>query len=314
MSTLPSSVALALSIAWCRVQARIARVLVRPYALRQLADSVQRFSGAMFSEFLTTDEKSRLTVRIYDFYPTYRDVLDRLDEWEEAWFTRRLPPAPARILVGGCGTGREVTALVRRGYRVDAFEPAPVFVAETKRRLTEMARKAQPAHVIQLSYEQLSALVLDDAVSGHSDAVTLGSQRFDAVLLGCGSLSHVLDARERGRLLQSLNVLCPSGPILASFSSGDRVLHDTSRPGRAIRLGAKIGRGIARLRGVPPNGADGLGYRAHHGFAFPFTPKGIEDLAQGAMRDVVWERGEARQSNFAALLPRASARVVRAAD
>ena len=46
-----------------------------------------------------------------------------LFDWEETWFAQDLPPAPARILVGGCGWGREVRALKDRGYSVVGFDP-----------------------------------------------------------------------------------------------------------------------------------------------------------------------------------------------
>ena len=303
MTRVRFNLALDLSVAWCHLLALLLRAAPRSRLVAQLGDSAQRFSGALFSALLTTEEKSRLTVRIYDFYPTYRDVLDRLDDWEDGWFTRRLPPAPAHVLIGGCGTGREVTALARRGYRVDAFEPAPAFVAETRRRLvewTESAPAAQPARVVQLSYEQLSALVLDGTTSAGNEP--LRTARFDAVLLGCGSLSHVLQASERRRLLQALNVLCPAGPILASFSCGDRAGRDSAGAGRAQRLGNSIGRTLARLRGLSAADGDGLSYRAHYGFAYPFTEGGIEELARDATRSVVWERGTALQANYAALL------------
>ncbi|MDH6569260.1 protein-L-isoaspartate O-methyltransferase [Streptomyces sp. SAI-208] len=40
-----------------------------------------------------------------------------------------LPPAPARVLDVGAGTGRDAAALAGRGYTVDAVEP----VAELRR-------------------------------------------------------------------------------------------------------------------------------------------------------------------------------------
>ncbi len=41
---------------------------------------------------------------------------DLLFPWEEKWFADDLPPAPARLLIGGAGDGREALVLARQGY------------------------------------------------------------------------------------------------------------------------------------------------------------------------------------------------------
>src|SRR5512142_2340602 len=42
--------------------------------------------------------------------------------WEKEAIARFFPAAPARVLVGGAGGGREVFALAEMGYEVVAFE------------------------------------------------------------------------------------------------------------------------------------------------------------------------------------------------
>jgi hypothetical protein len=59
--------------------------------------------------------------------------------------------------------------------------------------------------------------------------------RFDAVLLGWGSLSHVLSPAHRALVLQALDRLCPEGPLLVSF------LPRSFGEGRAGRLGRRLG-------------------------------------------------------------------------
>src|SRR5687767_12754763 len=49
--------------------------------------------------------------------------------FEERALERWFPRPPARVLVPGAGTGREVLALHQRGYQVDAFEPTAAMVA-----------------------------------------------------------------------------------------------------------------------------------------------------------------------------------------
>jgi SAM-dependent methyltransferase len=288
---------LGVALAWCRIQSLAFHAVETSHAfITRLLGSGQRLSGGVFSESLSLEEKSRLTISVYDFYPGYKVVGDTLYRWEEVWFEHRMPRPPARILVGACGTGREAIALAERGYSVVAFEPAPEFVAESQRRL------GGRAPVMRWSYEQLNAIVLDGAAALGDEALRPAS--YDAVLLGCGSLTHVLDAREHRRLLLALDILCPEGPILASFFCEETA--PARHAGRAIALGRRIGRGIARLRGLPPAGSDRLSYRAHSGFAYTFTESEIEDLAQTVERQVAWERGEMRPSHFATFLPRSA--------
>ncbi len=254
--------------------------------------SAQRVFAGLCAEALTVDEKSALTVRIYDSFPDYRSVGDTLYVWEEPWFASRLPPPPARVLVGACGTGREAIALAERGYRVDAVEPAPEFVVESRRRLGTRGQ------VFRASYEQLSALVLDEADGGQP----LQRARYDAVILGSGSLTHVLDPREQQRILNAVSVLCPQGPILASFFCEN---DDAGPPptGRAMRLGRRIGRLVGRARRLRDAPSDRLSYRAHSGFAYTYTPREIERLAHGAGREVAWEQGDMRPFHYATFLP-----------
>jgi len=259
---------------------------------RRVHDSSQRVFAGLADLALTTVEKSRLTVRIYDTFPDYRSVGDTLHPWEVPWFGARLPPAPAHVLIGACGTGREAVALAVRGYRVDAVEPAPEFVAESRRRLGERGR------VFRASYEQLSALVLDTP-DGDSP---LQRTRYDAVILGSGSLTHVLEPLEQERIVRAVARLCPNGPILASFFCD---ADDAAPPpaGRAQRLGRWLGRAIARVRGLPTAPSPRLSYRAHSGFAYTYTPREIERLARAAGREVAWELGDLQPFTYVTLLP-----------
>jgi hypothetical protein len=97
-------------------------------------------------------------------------------------------------------------------------------------------------------------------------------------------------------------VQCPGGPILASFSYGERATLESMRSGPAARVGARLGRALASLRGMEDAPAGDLSYRPYHGFAFAFTERSIDELARSAGRTVVWERGGAQQSNYAALV------------
>ena len=109
------------------------------------------------------------------------------------------------------------------------------------------------------------------------------------MLLGWGSLTHVLDAGERVRLLRALDRLCPRGPILASFWN-ERF--DSAPPpdvaNRAYRLGAAAGRTVAALRKLPGAPAGEL-FTLHAGFAHRFTNDEIDALAATVGRTVLWD-------------------------
>jgi SAM-dependent methyltransferase len=283
---------LAAAIAWCRAEARLRRGI----GPRPVLDSVRRLSDAALSAALSREEKSLLTLGIYDASPIYAALADELFAIEQSLFARELPQPPARVLVGGCGAGREAIVLTALGHRVAAFDPAPAFVAESRRRLP----MAVP--VVQLSYEGLSAAVLDAEVPAG-----LARERFDAVVLGCGSLSHVLDPGEQRRLFQALVQLCPSGPIIGSFlwTPDDAVA--AQLVGRAARWGRHIGRALGRLRGYADDASPHLSYQAERGFAYTFTQREIEQLARGIGRRVVWEPDGQRASLYASFLaPRPS--------
>jgi hypothetical protein len=111
------------------------------------------------------------------------------------------------------------------------------------------------------------------------------------VLLGWGSLAHVLDDEERRRLLRALTRLCPRGPLLASFfceygGDGDRT------QGRAERLGAACGRRLATLRNVRVAPSPRERFTLHAGFARMYSRAEIEALVEAVGRKVVWEEDE----------------------
>src|SRR4051794_31497614 len=159
-----------------------------------------RLVGAVLAEALTLPERSRLVIALYDASPLHRG--QGLFGWERPWLQRRLPPPPARLLVGACGAGREALALAAAGYRVDAFDPASSLVALLNARAGARLRSAA------FRYQDLAAAVLDGAGGA---AARFAGERYDAVLLGWTSLSHVLDADERARLLRAVDRLCPEG-------------------------------------------------------------------------------------------------------
>lgn len=257
----------------------------------RIPNITRRFTIALLSEMLTPKEKTQLTIALYNAHPEHRGGArapwgDTLAPWEETWFSRRLPKPPAKIIVGACGAGREALALSEAGFQVDAFDPAPI--------LTSLARQVLGVRVFTFSYEDFSAAILEDACESAS---LLAQERYDAVLLGWGSLSHLLDSTQQERLLRALDRICPYGPILASFWCTNGHAPEMTTLGRAERYGYALGRKVAQLRGGHTETSCRQSFATHRGFGYTFTPEEIEYLSTTIRRELVWEQDNTSYSH-----------------
>lgn len=250
--------------------------------LRGSGAALERVLDGVASTALSPQDRQALTVDVYDRQLRFRRAGPFA--WEPPWWEADLPSAPARILVGGCGTGREVRALLDRGYRVWAFDPSPVAVAA--------CRRANPdaEHVECFDYATLSR-----RPDAGTSAVHPSDLPFDAALLGWGSLSHLLAPSEHVRLFEALARLCPGGPILASF-----FLLDSSWPrdGRARRLGLRLGRWLAEARETVGPEARKMRLLAHAGFVYAFEQAELEHLAEACGRELRMYRDSYPHATF----------------
>lgn len=210
---------------------------------------------------LSSVEKERLGTALYGAILGGRPEPGELFDWEREWYAAELPPPPARVLVGGAGAGREVRALVAMGYVVDALEPAPS-AAELCR-----SHLGPGGDVVVGSYR--------DLVAG---TTRLSSRKYDAVLLGWGSLSHVLSTEGQRALLRAAAALTPKGPILASFWMHHGESADLSR--RAYSWGRRLGELTAQARGLTPGPSqDKLTFSSWAGFSAPLSAEDLQMLA-----------------------------------
>jgi len=201
--------------------------------------------------------------------------------WEEIWLARDLPRAPARVLLGGAGRGRETRWLIDRGYTVVPFDPAPGSVAQHNATCPE-------APGIVLDYQSLARASYarqtgSIARPANAAAPVLDSAPYDAALIGGGSLTHVLEEHDQDALFETLAELVPHGPILASFfmqTSG------TSGPeySRAHVLGAQLGAALSRAPIESALEAGRIRCLAHAGFVYSFDRERLEELAQRSAR------------------------------
>jgi hypothetical protein len=130
--------------------------------------------------------------------------------FEQRALQQFFPAPPARLLVPGAGTGREVLALHALGYQVDGFEPAAPMVALANRAL--VGAGASPLRQMTLQ-----------AWSTHPDG------RFDAILAGWAMWTHILGHADRIHALQAFRAVCPAGPVLLSFDRREPYADHTER-------------------------------------------------------------------------------------
>ncbi len=216
-------------------------------------------------------ERASLTTSIYEEQRTYFPGGIRFDGGLFTWELRVLAsprfPRSGRVLLGAAGAGRELVALVDRGFEVVAFDPCEPFA--------DAARSIAPrdkANVIHASYDDLIAAAagrggpLADAVKG---------KPFDAVILGWASLSHVMPSSARVDLFRALRVLAPDAPVLASFGL-------TSDPGTPAAGKGRVRRTLRRV--FAALGAKGVAedtdhFFSHIGFFAYLSHEEVRDLA-----------------------------------
>lgn len=126
-----------------------------------------------------------------------------LFDFEEAAIGSHFPPAPARVLVPGCGAGRELVALAARGYVVAGSDPDTGMLDAARARL---------GPDVQLETGWLQDLV-DDA--------ELLEGPWDAIIVGWGAVGHLLEDGERRAVLSALRART-DGPVLISWRVAPR--------------------------------------------------------------------------------------------
>ena len=260
------------------VAAAVAQARVQRAATRALG-AVERGTGAFLDAALDDDELGALGVRLYDAAYARTIGSRELFSWERAWLTRRLPAAAGqRLLVAAAGDGREAAALVRAGYVVDAFEPA-------SRALTGLRAAVTPGgDAWCASYADLVRAV----AGGGGPLAALAGRRYAAVLLGWGSITHVLGADARAAVVRAADALAPDGPIFASmWLDGAAAATD----GRAARVGRSVGGAIMRARrgGTARGAAEMRRFSFHCGAGVFVAPTEVESWGGMLGRELAWE-------------------------
>jgi hypothetical protein len=185
--------------------------------------------------------------------------------WEEDVVRRFFPKPPARVLVGGAGSGREPVALAALGYDVVAFEPVTTLAGAAN-----ATDETGAVHWYRAGYEDLPALA---SVEGGPSARLPDLRPFDVAILGWGSFSHLRNDASRVAALRAFADVT-LGPILASF-----IAVKSSRAARARRITRRL---LAR-RGRQP----GDHFSIQMGFRHPVSEDEVAALAKDAGLDVL---------------------------
>jgi hypothetical protein len=189
-----------------------ARFLSWTFEIDRIARALAIAREELAFRLLNEDGWLELSRRMYDRSHKYQDGSAHnesgLFEFERHAIERFFPPPPASILVGACGGGRELFALVERGYRIaTAYDPVTAFV-EALQRDPRLLDAKDRLHIG--THQGI------DSIVRISEPRTRG-EPIDAAIVGWGSYTHLLRAESRVRFLRSLRSMCPSGPVLLSF-------------------------------------------------------------------------------------------------
>jgi hypothetical protein len=206
--------------------------------------------------------RDRLTSWMYSSQTAFlkggTDFNAGLHDWEERIVGGPLFPRQGRILLGAAGGGREMLPLARRGYDLVAFEPSRLYLGAR-----EVAAPFANVRVVRASYADLVRGV-EEGVGPLAEAA---SGTFDGVILGWGSLSHVIADDDRTALFRAIRRIAPKAPVVFSFFRPSR-----ARAGRLERLRRPV-QWLLR-----PLGAE-LGSRLRFSMTFGFVrPLELDDV------------------------------------
>jgi len=197
-------------------------------------------------------------------------VLSGLMPWERALYDRFLKPED-RVLVVGCGSGRDLIALLRLGYRVEGLDVASRAIA--------LARQ-------MLERQGLSA----GLYTGSIESVTLAGT-FDVFVFSWFCYGYIPQTATRIEVLRKVKAhLKPGGRVVICYNPAERPPREL--PIGLARIAARLTRSDWRPEPGDVVGAVAGDRRAVH-YEHQFWGSELENEARAAGLAVVHhERGE----------------------
>jgi SAM-dependent methyltransferase len=176
------------------------------FFLERAAIRLRRPLDVLRAALYSTQEKDRERTRLYrkraiqDFTALEENVRSGLTLLEEVLLARH-PLAQGKVLVLGCGPGRECLVLARRGCTVTGLDREPGML--------ERARELARAAGLAIRY-----------VEGEAGDFRVEGGPFDAVVIFSGLYNMLLPRARRVRMLASAREhLRPGGRVLVTFLS-----------------------------------------------------------------------------------------------
>ncbi|MEV0993928.1 class I SAM-dependent methyltransferase [Nonomuraea sp. NPDC050202] len=196
----------------------------------------------------------------------------RLEYWRTRDVLRRvLPPAPARVLDVGGGTGVHAEWLAAEGYDVELVDPVPLHVEEAAKLPGVIARQ------------------------GDARALPVPDGQADAVLL-LGPLYHLPERADRLRALsEARRAARPGGLVAAAVISRYAALHDSVYHGYLLREGRQAAEYEALETGLLISSKEG-GFRGYghdiDEILTEFTEAGLPEPRRYGLEGAFWLYGD----------------------
>jgi SAM-dependent methyltransferase len=122
-----------------------------------------------------------------------------LEEWEDRVYREMLRPSD-RVLLVGCGRGRDLIALLRLGFEVIGLEQSPMLAGEAREHLRRLG---------------LTAVVIAETVESYVTDTT-----YDAVVFSLYMYSYIIGTAPRVVVLtRARERLSPQGRIIISYAT-----------------------------------------------------------------------------------------------
>jgi SAM-dependent methyltransferase len=178
---------------------------LRGYALRALAalsrsaDRVSRFTTFLAAAITPLAVLRQGTTNTWDTFSTEDHGIDSGFLRWEAHLAERYLPRGTRVLIVGCGTGRDTIPMLQRGCTVVGIDPAAAAIDVGRRALRERGFEA------------------DLRVGFFEDSIDAWTPDFDVVWFSWFAYSYIPGRRQRLRALAAaMSALRPDGLIIIS--------------------------------------------------------------------------------------------------
>ncbi|HKP88681.1 MAG TPA: hypothetical protein VJT75_01785 [Thermoleophilaceae bacterium] len=185
--------------------------------------------SALWLGVLSEDALGELDEQYYGFETMYHTAEwneGGLLPWERTLVDERVAPG-SRVIVLGCGGGREALALLEDGFDAVGYDPHPALVAYAEELLTAHGHPGR-------------------AFVSPRDDFPPGAPPSDAVLVGWGAYTLIRGRATRLRVLAGARDVLPAGaPIILSFLQAPRF-------GRGLRMTVSVANALRRARGGEP--------------------------------------------------------------